>query len=312
MDPRAGISQTSRPSILDAARCLGCAQPLRGDDRCLTCGRDYPIRDGILEAIGPLSGRNQIVANFYDGPGWVKFRPWEQAFLMFQGGKRRARMEILRHVVGTNASARSREGEPLCEPHQHPARTEPRPLRIMQGHLEPEAPAVLEVGVGSGENVPFLPPDWNLYGVDIARAQLLECQRKHPKTAGRLAWAEAENLPFDDATFDACWSIGGFNYYSDHEAALREMRRVTKPGGPVVVADESPSLHRAGLGHLLGIPSLDAWWLRKLGLDREFVEMVLAFDVDLTTLFRKVWPSATRHRIWHSLGYCVVEQSVAS
>ena len=64
----------------------------------------------------------------------------------------------------------------------------------------------------------------------------------------RLAWAEAESLPFDDATFDACWTVGGFNYFRDHEAALREMRRVTRPGGPVVVADEIPGLHRAGLG----------------------------------------------------------------
>ncbi len=63
------------------------------------------------------------------------------------------------------------------------------------------------------------------------------------------------------------------------------MRRVTKPGGPVVVADESPGLHRAGLGHLLGVPSFDAWWLRLLGLDREFVEMVLNFDTDLEALF---------------------------
>ena len=110
---------------------------------------------------------------------------------------------------------------------------------------------------------------------------------------GRLAWAEAENLPFADATFDACWSVGGFNYYSDHEAALREMRRVTKPGGPVVVADEVPGLHRAGLGHLLGVPSLDAWWLRKLGLDREFVTMVLEFDVDLKALASRVWPQAS-------------------
>ena len=91
--------------------------------------------------------------------------------------------------------------------------------------------------------------------------------------------AEAESLPFDDATFDACWSVGGFNYFRDHEAALREMRRVTRPGGPVVVADEVPGLHRAGLGHLLGIPSFDAWWLRLLGLDRDFVDMVLDFGV---------------------------------
>ncbi len=124
--------------------------------------------------------------------------------------------------------------------------------------------------------------------------------------AGRLARAEAESLPFDDATFDACWSIGGFNYYRDHEAALREMRRVTRPGGPVVVADEVPGLYRVGLGHLLGLPSFDAWWLRLLGLDRDFVTMVLDFDVDLDAITRRVWPDAVRHRIWHGLGYCLV------
>ncbi len=86
------------------------------------------------------------------------------------------------------------------------------------------------------------------------------------------------------------------------------MRRVTKPGGPVVVADEVPGLHRAGLGHLLGIPSLDAWWLRKLGLDREFVEDGPGVR------HRSRRPRAavfgrkhTRHRIWHGMGYCLVE-----
>ena len=228
-----------------------------------------------MEAIGQVSGRNRIVADFYDGPGWVKFRPWEQAFLMVQGGARRARMEILRHVIG----------------------------------LEQRQPIGLEVGIGRGENLRYLPPGWTVHGVDIARSQLDACRRQHPAMNGRLAWAEAENLPFPDATFDVCWSVGGFNYYSDHEAALREMRRVTKAGGPVVVADEVPGLHRAGLGHLLGIPALDAWWLRKLGLDREFVKMVLAFDIDLNALFSRVWPQATRQRIWHGMGYCFVNKS---
>jgi SAM-dependent methyltransferase len=278
MNQSAGVLPTTSPLIGDLARCLACTQPLRGESCCLACGRAYPMRDGIMEAIGPLSGRNQIVADFYDGPGWARFRPWEQLFLLVQGGIRRARMEILRHVVG----------------------------------LEHRQPVVLEVGIGSGENLAFLPPEWTVHGVDIARTQLEDCRRRHPETTGRLAWAEAENLPFDDATFDACWTVGGFNYFNDHETALREMCRVTRPGGPVVVSDELPRLYRAGLGHLLGIPSLDAWWLNKLGLDHEFVEMVLAFDVDLTGLFAKVWPGATRHRIWHGLGYCVVNHSRSS
>jgi ubiquinone/menaquinone biosynthesis C-methylase UbiE len=124
---------------------------------------------------------------------------------------------------------------------------------------------------------------------------------------GRLAWAEGEDLPFEDATFDATWSVGGFNYFSDHERALCEMRRVTRPGGPLVVADELPKLFRAGLGHLLGLPSFDAWWLERLGLDHDFVKMIFEFDVDLRALFERVWPRGKRHRIWHGLGYCLVE-----
>jgi ubiquinone/menaquinone biosynthesis C-methylase UbiE len=268
-------SPTTVPLFSEIARCISCSAHLERDARCPRCPREYIERDGIFDAIGPLSGRNRIVASFYDGPGWVKFRPWEQGFLILQGGVRRARMEILRHVF--------RAGKPVA--------------------------LGLEVGIGSGENLAFLPAGSTVYGVDIARTQLELCRDRHPAMAHRLVWAEAEDLPFEDATFDASWSVGGFNYFNDHERTLREMRRVTRPGGPVVIADELPSLHRAGLGHLLGIPSFDAWWLRRLGLDRDFVKMVLEFDVDLPALFEQVWPQAMRHRIWHRLGYCFVETS---
>ena len=270
-------SRAAAPAILELMRCLVCGQALMGQSRCPNCGRPYPHRDGIVEAIGPLTGRNQIVAAFYDGPGWVKFRPWEQAFLLLQGGVRRARMEILRHAIKPDG----------------------------------QQTIGLEVGIGSGENLAYLPADWDVYGVDIARTQLQLCERRHPRTEGRLAWAEGENLPFPDATFDACWSVGGFNYFRDHEAALREMRRVTRPGCPVVIADENPTLHRAGIGNLLGFPALDAWWMKKLGLDGDFADMVLTFDIELEALASRVWPDAVRHRIWHGLGYCLVNDSLS-
>jgi SAM-dependent methyltransferase len=273
--PTAARCETAA-TIDDLVCCLACRTPLQDGQICPDCGRAYPVRDGILEAIGKLSGRNRIAATFFDGPGWIRFRPWEQGFLIMLGGVRKARMEILRHVVERVNG--------------------PRAL-------------ALEVGIGNGENLTYLPAGWIVQGVDIARTQLEDCIRRHPTMARRLAWAEGENLPFADATFDASWSVGGFNYYRDHEATLREMRRVTKPGGPVVVADEVPSLHRAGAGHLLGVPSFDGWWLRLLGLDREFAGMVLEFDVDLKSLAERVWPQSVRHRIWHGLGYCLVDTS---
>ena len=75
----------------------------------------------------------------------------------------------------------------------------------------------------------------------------------------------------------------------------------------MVVADEMPGLHRAGIGHLIGLPAIDAWWLRALGLDREFVDMVLKFDVDLGGRGpARPGPTATGVPIWNRLGYCLV------
>ncbi|ODT96674.1 MAG: methylase [Planctomycetes bacterium SCN 63-9] len=265
---------SSQTTIKELATCLSCGGVLAADSSCGPCGRAYPVRDDILDAIGELKGRNQVVATFYDGSGWPRFRKWERLFLTCQGGARRARMSILRHVLSID---------------------------------RPDA-RVLEVGIGDGENIPYLPSSWSIHGVDIARTQLVACQERFPRLRKHLAWAEGEHLPFADDTFDACYSVGGFTHYGDQAAALREMRRVTRSGGPVVVADESPRLHRLGIGHLIGFPAIDAFWLRKLGLDRDFVDMVLGHEFDVSELANEVLPGSRILPIWNRLGYCLVHQ----
>jgi SAM-dependent methyltransferase len=232
------------------------------------------VVDGIVEAIGPLSGTNRIAARFYDGPCWPRFRPWEQLFLWFQGpGPAPARRQVLRHL--------------------------PRVDRAR----------VLEVGIGGGDNLPLLPPGWTVYGVDIARTLLAACRDRFPGLDGRLAWAEAEALPFGDATFDAVYTVGGFNYFRDPVAALREMRRVSRPGAPLVVADEDPDLIRFAPGRALGLDLIDRWGLRAMGLDAEFVAMVQNYRIDIDSVARDAWPGRRpRHyRIWNRLGYCLVD-----
>jgi ubiquinone/menaquinone biosynthesis C-methylase UbiE len=164
------------------------------------------------------------------------------------------------------------------------------------------------VGIGDGENLPLLPDDWIVYGADIARTQLVACSRRFPEMSGRLAWAEAESLPFPDGTFDASYSIGGFNYYRDPKATLSEMRRVTRPGGVVVVADERPDLKRFGLGHMIGVRGFDAWWMRRVGLPSDFVQLVMQTQIDPDALMRDhLSSSASRVSIWRGLGYCLVD-----
>lgn len=266
---------TREPGTETAAaplRCIECATAIDGPGTCPSCGRAYPERDGIIEALRPLLGRNRIVGSFYDGPSWRRFRPWERLFLALQGGERRARASILREL--------------------------------------PRAPGLrlLEVGIGDGDNVQFLPDAWEIHGADISRARLEGCLKRFPAMAGRLALAEGEALPYPDATFDACLCVGGFTFFGDHATALREMRRVTRPGGTIVVADEVPWLLRLGIGHLIGLPRIDAWWLRGLGLPSEFIAMVFDLQLDLDALIAEALPGANRRAIWGGLGYCLVHR----
>lgn len=271
------VPSLSRPPwrSRELLRCIACATPLEGRDRCPGCGRDYPERDGVIEAIGPLSGRNRITEAFYSGRGWKRFRPWERGFLALQGGNRRARSRILNHL---------------------PAQAT---LRL------------LEVGIGDGDNLVFLPKSWEVLGIDHSRRRLNECRDRFPNMAGRLIRAEGEVIPLPDASVDATLCVGGFTMFSDHAAALREMRRVTKPDGPVVVADEHPWLCRMGVGHLVGLPKIDATWLRLLGLDREFIDMVFSLPQDLGAIAEEALPGIERHRIWNGLGYCFVHRGNA-
>jgi demethylmenaquinone methyltransferase / 2-methoxy-6-polyprenyl-1,4-benzoquinol methylase len=70
---------------------------------------------------------------------------------------------------------------------------------------------------------------------DFSVGMLAAGKRRHvPKVA-----ADATRLPFADQTFDAVTISFGLRNIVDHEAALREMARVTKPGGRLVVCEFS-------------------------------------------------------------------------
>jgi ubiquinone/menaquinone biosynthesis C-methylase UbiE len=165
---------------------------------------------------------------------------------------------------------------------------------------------VLEVGIGDGDNVPLLPERHEVFGVDLARNRLRTCLDRFPAMAGRLVWAEAEALPFEDGVFDVVFTIGGVNYFRDPAQALSEMSRVARPGALLIAADERPDLYRFSLGYALGLDAVDRWALRLMGVDREFIAMVYETPGLVETAAREVWPGHRRSPIWNRLGYCLV------
>ena len=71
-------------------------------------------------------------------------------------------------------------------------------------------------------------------GLDANAEMVAVARRKRPDLAWRVGHAEA--LPFPDASFDAVVSQFGLMFFQDRRAALREMMRVLRPGGRLVVA----------------------------------------------------------------------------
>ncbi len=261
----------------DIWRCLDCHGRLQYDPatsalQCSQCATRLAIDDDILIVTDRTTANNQVAQQFYDSPLWPKFRFWEWFTWVCNGGERRARNKVLRHL--------------------------------------PTTPGLdlLDVAVGDGVYLDWLPADWRIVGVDISRSQLEACRRR---AAGRSVWlaqGEAEDLPLESQRFDAVLSIGAFNYFNDPEGALKEMIRVARPGAPIVVSDEVPNLTDRMLGHKLGFPGVDRWLVsHMMHLGDAFTDMVERHrDLNIEKIAGRVFKEFQLESVWLGVGYVLV------
>lgn len=256
-------------------RCNECNTGLRFDSakslQCNSCSRSFPIENGVVHFSTQFEGNNAIAADYYNGSLWPKFRIWEWVAHQFSGGEHKARNEVLGHFPNLSGTM------------------------------------LLDVAMGDGRNLPLIPQDCQVYGVDISRVLLEKSLRDYPDRDLHLMVAEAEALPFPDATFDNIFSLGALNHVNDPGKALKEMARVVKPDGLVVVADELPDLPNRQIAHKLGLHTLQKWILSRVFFLGPMSDVILEHtDLKIEPLVADALRDGKVHKIWGGFGYVIV------
>ncbi len=152
--------------------------------------------------------------------------------------------------------------------------------------------SVLEVGIGTGLNLPLYPATCQLTGIDLSQEMLDKAVERVETLAMpnvTLKVMDATSMDFGDDEFDRALATYTISAVPDPVAVLREMRRVVKPGGVIVILNHfrsdrrlmgwledlvAPVCTRLGWKSNLALGPL----LAQVGLDPELVARVNMFN----------------------------------
>jgi ubiquinone/menaquinone biosynthesis C-methylase UbiE len=100
---------------------------------------------------------------------------------------------------------------------------------------------VLEVGMGSGHNIPFYDParvDF-VWGLEPSEGMRVRAQKRLAESPFEVKWLDlpGEEIPLDDDSADTVLLTFTLCTIPDFRAALAQMRRVLKPGGRLLFAE---------------------------------------------------------------------------
>ncbi len=97
---------------------------------------------------------------------------------------------------------------------------------------------VLDVGCGNGYVLSnYAKEGANVFGVDLTATALFLSRRRFELAgfSGKFYQASAEELPFDKASFDCVCSMGVLHHTPNTEKAIKEIFRVLRPGGRLII-----------------------------------------------------------------------------
>jgi ubiquinone/menaquinone biosynthesis C-methylase UbiE len=164
--------------------------------------------------------------------------------------------------------------------------------------------AMLDVACGPGLVIcAFAPFVGHATGIDLTPAMLEQARRlQAEKGLCNITWKEGDvtQLPYDEAEFAAVTSRYAFHHFVDPLKVLREMTRVTKAGGTILIVDSMPAAEKADAfnrmeklrdpSHTRALPAEE--WVRLFGEAGLTLSQLESFrlDGDLDSLLARSFP----------------------
>jgi len=163
---------------------------------------------------------------------------------------------------------------------------------------------VLEVGVGTGKNLPYYPPETELTGVDISPKMLKRAQGKAEALGMKAEFSvmDIEQMTFPDESFDYVVSTFVFCSVPDPVRGLQEVRRVLRKQGTALFLEHVRSESRI-LGYIMDLLNPVVRSLIGPNINRRTVEnvknagleIISVEDMGSSTIMKKI--VARRHQI---------------
>lgn len=141
---------------------------------------------------------------------------------------------------------------------------------------------VLEVGVGTGKNLPYYQEGCEVTGIDFSPSMLTKAKARaeQAKIPITLLEMDAQHMTFSDDTFDTVLATCVFCSVPDPVQGLREVRRVCKPGGQIILLEHVRSSNPV-LGWLMDVLNPISLHMIGSNINRRTVENVAAAGIDI-------------------------------
>lgn len=147
---------------------------------------------------------------------------------------------------------------------------------------------ILEVGVGTGKNLPYYPKDANLVAIDISTNMLAKAGKRSAtlEVPVDLRVMDAESLDFPDRYFDYVVSTFVFCSVPDPIKGLKEIKRVVKPEGMALFLEHVRSEHEI-IGIIMDILNPVVRAIIGPNINRRTVDNIRKAGLEITSIENK-------------------------